>query len=68
MAIASLVASGRRSVSPTTSLVVSVAGMASIGTAGCVEVAGSSLGIIIIGGALASAGVMDSLVTTSTDL
>ena len=64
VAIASWVTSGMPSVSAPLSLVLSVAGMARIGAAA----AGSSLGIMIACGALASAGVMDSLVTTSTDL
>ena len=68
VAIASRVASDRPSVSAPMSSVLSVAGMASICAPGCAEAVGSSLGIMIAGGALASAGVMDSLVTTSTDL
>ena len=62
-AIATWVTLCTPSVSAPLSLVLPVAGMASI-----VAAAGSSLRIMIVCGALASAGVMDSLVTTSTDL
>ena len=68
VAIASCVILVRSFVESLLSLVLPVAGIPSIGAAGHMEAAGSSVGITIVDGALASAGVMDSLVTTSTDL
>ena len=68
VAIASSVTSGRLSVDSPLLLVPLVAGITVIGAGGSVKAAGSSFGITIEDGALASAGVMDSFVTTSTDL
>ncbi len=59
VAIASCVTSGRSSVLAPLSAALSAGCIASVVIGSCAEVEGSSLGNIIAGGALASAGVMD---------
>ena len=68
VAVASWVTSGRSSVLAPLSAALPKGCIASFVIGSRAEVVGSSFGDIIAAGALASAGVMDSLVTTSTDL
>ena len=68
VAIASWVTSGRSSVLASLLAALSAGRITGVFIGSCAEVEGTSLGNMIAGGTLASAGVMDSFVTTSTDL